>query len=120
MTTDDVEFERVGLGGGSGAGEADGASTGVDWRSNDGGADAAVGVGTGVACADDAVEMGAGDGWCAVSTWPVYTCPSSPGLKVRFEQKPSDELMSKVRPSLDLSNMVSMFEITRLAFHPTM
>ena len=72
MTTEDVELERVGLGGGSGAGEAEGASTGVRCFSNDGGAEA-VGVGTGVACADDAVETGAGDGWVAVGTWPVYT-----------------------------------------------
>ena len=63
VTTEDVEFERVGLGGGNGAGDAVGANTGVDCRSNGGGADAAVGVGTGVACADDAVEIGAGDGW---------------------------------------------------------
>ena len=62
MTTEDVELERVGLGGGNGAGEAVGASTGVGCFSNDGGADAAVGVGTGVACAEDAVEIGAGEG----------------------------------------------------------
>lgn len=49
VTTDDVELDLVGLGGGRGAGEADGASRGVDGLSNDGGAFAAVGVGTGVA-----------------------------------------------------------------------
>ena len=62
VATDEVEFERVGLGGGKGAGEADGASTGVGCLSNDGGADAAVGVGTGVAWADEVVDIEAGDG----------------------------------------------------------
>ena len=32
----------------------------------------------------------------------VYGCPSSPGANERVEQNPSDELMSKVKPSLDL------------------
>ena len=63
VTMEDVELERVGLGGGRGTGEADGANTGVGCLSKGGGADAAVGVGTGVACADEAVETGAGDGW---------------------------------------------------------
>ena len=49
VTTEDVELDLVGLGGGSGAGEADGASRGVDGLSNGGGAFAVVGVGTGVA-----------------------------------------------------------------------
>lgn len=119
VATDDVELERVGLGGGSGAGEADGANTGVGCLSNDGGADTAVGVGTGVACADDVVEIGAGDGWCAVGTWPVKTCPSSPGAKVRFEQKPSDELMSKVRPSLDLYITVRLLQSTAKSWEAT-
>ena len=95
-------MDLVGLGGGNGAGDAEGARTGIGCFSKDGGAVAAVGVGTGVGWADDTVDK-AGDGWAAVGTCPVYICPSSPGLKVRFEQKPSDELMSKVRPSLDLA-----------------
>jgi hypothetical protein len=33
---------------------------------------------------------------------PVYTCPSSPGAKERVEQKPSEELMINVNPSVDL------------------
>ena len=49
VTTEEVELDRVGLGGGRGIGDAEGASTGVACLSNDGGADAAVGVGTGVA-----------------------------------------------------------------------
>lgn len=54
-------MDLVGLGGGKGAGDAGGAMTGVDCFSNDGGAVAAVGVGTGVGCADDTVDK-AGDG----------------------------------------------------------
>ena len=99
VATDDVELDLVGLGGGNGAGDAEGAKIGVLCLSKDTGAEAAVGVGW----AGDAVDV-AGDGCAAVGTWPVYTCPSSPGLKVRFEQKPSEELMSNVRPSLDLND----------------
>ncbi len=113
MTTEDVELDLVGLGGGNGAGEAEGANTGVGCLSKDGGAEAAVGVGTGVGCAEEPVDIGAGDGWCAVGTCPAYTWPSSPGLKVRVEQKPSDELMSKVSPSLDLRSTVSIFQRRR-------
>lgn len=89
-------MDRVGLGGGRGAGEAEGANTGVLGLSKEG-AEAVVGLG----CAVDMVET-AGEGWCAVGTCPLYTCPNSPGLNVRFEQNPSDELMSSVSPSLDL------------------
>jgi hypothetical protein len=32
----------------------------------------------------------------------VYGSPSSEGEKVRVEQKPSEEVMRRVRPSLDL------------------
>lgn len=32
----------------------------------------------------------------------MYVSPSSEGEKVRVEQKPSEEVMSRVRPSLDL------------------
>ena len=60
-----------------------------------------VGVGIGVGCADEVVEI-TGEGLCAVGTCPVYTWPSSPCAKPRLEQNPSEELMSKVRPSLDL------------------
>lgn len=66
---EDIEFERVGLGGGGAAGEVPGARAGVAFLSSkDGGADIAVGVGIGVDCAEPDVEMGAGDGWCAVGT----------------------------------------------------
>ena len=49
VATEEVELDLVGLGGGKGAGEADGASLGVGCRSNAGGTETAVGVGTGVA-----------------------------------------------------------------------
>jgi hypothetical protein len=32
----------------------------------------------------------------------VYTWPSSPDAKVRVEQNPSEEVISNVRPSMDL------------------
>jgi len=35
-------------------------------------------------------------------TSPVYGLPSSPSAKVKVEQKPSDEVMRSVRPSLAL------------------
>jgi hypothetical protein len=116
VAIDDVELDLLGLGGGSGAGE--GASTGVHCLSKVGGADAAVGVGTGVGCDEDPVETGAGDGWWALGTWPVNICPSSPGLKVRVEQKPSDELMSNVSPSLDLEILSARFDHTFSRFVP--
>lgn len=62
VATDEVELDLVGLGGGKGLGEAEGASTGVDCFSKDGGAEAAVGVGIGVGCAEEDVDIGAGDG----------------------------------------------------------
>jgi hypothetical protein len=39
---------------------------------------------------------------------PVYFSPNSPGAKVTAEQKPSEEVMSKVEPSLDLSGVSTM------------
>lgn len=43
-----------------------------------------------------------------MGTWPAKTDPSSPGLNARFEQKPSDELISSVSPSFDLNIAVSV------------
>jgi len=63
-------------------------------------------VAVGVACGVDAeefafgTEMGAGV--CLsplVEAW--YTDPSSLGIKVNAEQKPSEDVISSVRPSLD-------------------
>lgn len=73
-----------------------------------------VGVGVGVEWFDDceAAVLMEGVWWCrdwlalaltlAVARGPVYFSPSSPGAKVNDEQKPSDEVMSRVDPSLDL------------------
>ena len=36
-------------------------------------------------------------------------CPSSPGLKARLEQNPSEELIIKVRPSCDLKIILASF-----------
>ena len=60
VAIDDMEFERVGLGGGGGNG--DWAGNGVCGFSNDSGADTAVGVGTGVGCAEVAEEIVMGEG----------------------------------------------------------
>lgn len=43
-------------------------------------------------------------GCLLVGTSPVYGLPSSPSAKVRVEQKPSDDVMSNVRPSFALEN----------------
>lgn len=64
-------------------------------------ATAVVGVGVGVCCAEEAVEI-AGEGLWAVGTWPEYVCPNSPGLNDTLEQNPSEEVMSSVSPSFDL------------------
>lgn len=56
-------------------------------------------VGRGVIFADDVPELA---GCCAADVDPVYGCPNSPGANERVEQKPSEELMTKVNPSLDL------------------
>ena len=89
-----------------GEGDGFGGSGTEGWRGTDGTPDSgagAVGVACGVEAAELALatEMGAGvcfslrdEGW-----W--YTLPNSPGEKVRAEQKPSDEVMRRVWPSLD-------------------
>lgn len=60
---DDIELDRVGLGGGGAAGDAMGATAGLGFfSSKDGGAVSAVGVGIGVEWAEPVVEIGAGDG----------------------------------------------------------
>lgn len=62
--------------------------------------EACVGVGSGVWFIDGAVEV---MDWCAVvDKGGVYCCPNSPGRNERVEQKPSDELIINVRPSVDL------------------
>lgn len=91
VVTEETEFERAGLAGGAGT-----AGAGVE-------------VGLGFA----AEVAGVGGGAWVVDGTPVFTCgvvgfevvygwPSSPEVKERVEQKPSDELMINVRPSFDL------------------
>jgi hypothetical protein len=71
-----------------------------------------VGVGVGVEWFDDcdAVVLIEGVGWCrawlALASGPVYFSPNSPGLNVKEEQNPSEELISSVEPSFDLSTLV--------------
>jgi hypothetical protein len=74
------------------------------------GAVAAVGVACGVEAAELALAIEIGVGVCllAVGTGWVYTVPSSPGAKVKAEQKPSEEVMSSVRPSLDQDRSVNV------------
>lgn len=46
--------------------------------------------------------------WCCrecVARGPVYFSPSSPGANVTAEQKPSDDVISRVEPSFDLYDM---------------
>jgi hypothetical protein len=40
------------------------------------------------------------------ATSGIWTTPNSPSPKVSVEQKPSDEVMSNVRPSVDLIMLV--------------
>lgn len=47
-----------------------------------------------------ATDMGVGV-WRAALGGGWWTVPSSPGANVRAEQKPSEEVISKVWPSLD-------------------
>lgn len=64
----------------------------------------AVGVGMGVVLAEvvgSAIDVET-TGWLYVGCGPVYTCPSSPGVKASVEQYPSVEDIRRVRPSFDL------------------
>jgi hypothetical protein len=62
-----------------------------------------VGVAVGVEWFDCAALMLMAAGICRVlASGPVYFSPSSPGANVIDEQNPSDEVMSRVAPSLDL------------------
>ena len=54
-----------------------------------------MGVAIGVFCEEDTAVL-VMIGCFAVGTSPVYIWPSSPGAKVNVEQKPSEDVMSKV------------------------
>lgn len=62
-----------------------------------------VGVGVGVDWFEVAAAM-LMDVGCGCLVGPGWTCPSSPGWKVRHEQNPSEEVMSNVLPSLVLNS----------------
>ena len=69
-----------------------------------------VGVGVGVEWFDDwaALILIAAGVACRrfdEASGPVYFSPSSPGAKVTAEQNPSEDVISKVDPSLDLSKL---------------
>jgi hypothetical protein len=69
-----------------------------------------VGVGVGVEWFDDCAALiliaaGVACRFVAEASGPVYLSPSSPGAKVTAEQKPSEEVMSSVDPSLDLEDV---------------
>jgi len=74
-----------------------------DGGNGDGGAKIEVGVCIGVFWVEEAavaVERGC---LVVVTVGPSgEICPSSPGAKVRVEQKPSEDVMRSVRPSVDL------------------
>lgn len=68
---------------------------------------ATTGVGAGVDWLEDGAEgrlptLAEGTTIC----WKI--CPSSPGAKVTAEQKPSEELMMRVRPSVDHDKSVNV------------
>lgn len=114
VAIEEVEFERVGeverKDGAAGGGEAAASgSRGLDelrwcWTCCTGKGDcgfAVVGVARGVFWDDD---WDVRDLTTGIS--PLYTWPSSPAEKVRVEQKPSEDVMSNVKPSFDLSLLV--------------
>lgn len=114
VATEDVEFERVGEDGPTigrmEVAEGDGAvgfegvrwwvlRTGLEVWKGDGGA-AFVGVAIGVVWEDE-TALAPTVLLLRLGTSPVYTWPSSPELNDKVEQKPSEDVMSKVSPSLD-------------------
>ena len=66
-------------------------------------ADTALGVGRGAGWGVCVTVRGEWWWWCdKVGTCPAYTWPSSPGAKLTAEQKPSEDVIRRVRPSVDL------------------
>ena len=117
---DDVDMERAGLAGrtGPGAGAKDDGDAGkallltpplleslfeeVEDCLACVGMVAWVGVGVGVDWVDGVVVVLTLVGCCFWGAGPGWTWPSSPAANVKQEQKPSEEVMRRVRPSLDL------------------
>ena len=68
-----------------------------------------VGVACGVEAAELALATDMGVGVCrAMLGGGWWKVPNSPGAKVRAEQKPSDEVMRRVLPSLDQVKSVNV------------
>lgn len=80
-----------------------------------------VGVGVGVEWFDDCDAAVLSDGvlWCLPpACGPLYFSPSSPGANVNEEQNPSEELMRRVSPSLDLLLLVHTPEMKKFGYVP--
>ena len=94
--------------------------------------------GTGPVVAVDATFVLTGDGTCVevgsvvvaagvlgfAVLWPTEVgpacgCPNSPGANEREEQKPSEELISSVRPSVDLGLVSTQFYTCLLYTSPS-
>lgn len=65
---------------------------------------------------DDAAVLADAEFLAAVNS-PVYTCPSSPGLNEIVEQKPSEDEISRVSPSLDHAKSVNVARCRLLTTH---
>lgn len=81
-----------------------------------------VGVGVGVEWLDDCAALtliAAGVACRRVdeASGPVYFSPSSPGAKVIAEQNPSEDVMSNVDPSLDLTKVSMLCRPVRQGRH---
>jgi hypothetical protein len=94
-TEDEVLMLRAGL-----AGRAGPKAEVMDCCRGSVGATGVTGVALGVVCCDTTVLSV--DTRMLCETLPSYTMPSSPGEKARHEQKPSDEDIRSVSPSVDL------------------
>lgn len=122
VAIDDVEFDLVGDGGrweaGSNEAGGDGAANelaelrcwGCEPLGNgDGGAKLVVGVGVGVFCVELTLFMLAPPAMVLGGPIsPLYMSPNSPAAKERLEQKPSDDEIINVRPSLDQARSVNV------------
>jgi hypothetical protein len=112
----DTELLRVGLPGLAGTNELGDAGNPAEGCLCIGGAvDVAVadmlpvvGVGVGVDWFEGVAAVLIAAGVCCGRLWvargPVYFSPSSPGANVTAEQNPSEDVISKVDPSFDLSS----------------
>jgi hypothetical protein len=112
--TDDTDMDRAGEAGLAGA-NVDGEAGKLDAPGSEtlrdiAGAADATGVAFGVDCWEDTTEvliaMGAGVALFVSGLGWIW--PSSPGEKERAEQKPSEDVIRRVRPSLDQARSVKV------------